>query len=130
MSGDGKDHENNLAAVKGEEESIALARKLLAEDKQMLEEEATKEVEEKQEMRKKRRSEQAQAVGSMAEEVVDTTCHTCGKEFNSEAKLQEHKDGRGHQRAVVREGKERERRGMAAAMATFLSKGREGAEGH
>merc|ERR1719187_1548955 len=43
-------------------------------------------------MRKKRRSEQTQAVGNMAEELADTTCHPCGKEFNSEEKLEEHKE--------------------------------------
>ena len=89
MSVNSKDQENNLAAVEGEEASIALAMKLLEEDKQMLEEEARKEVEEKQEMRKKRRSEQMQVVGNMAEELADTTCHPCGKEFNSEEKLEE-----------------------------------------
>merc|ERR1719430_1334241 len=72
-------------------------------------------------MRKKRRSEQMQVVGNMAEELADTTCHPCGKEFNSEEKLEEHKVGRGHQRVLVREGKERERRRMAAAMASFLA---------
>ena len=39
------------------------------------------------------------------------------------------KVGRGHQRVLVREGKERERRRMAAAMASFLAKGQKGAEG-
>ena len=58
----GSGSESMAAAVEGEEASIALAMKLLEEDKQMLEEEARKEVEEKQELRKKRRSKQMQAV--------------------------------------------------------------------
>ena len=69
MSVNGKDEENNRAAVEGEKASIALAMKLQQEDKQMLEEEARKEVEEKRLQRKKRRSKQKQAVQREAEDL-------------------------------------------------------------